>query len=141
MLVYQHHFDEQAPGDVCEAKLQARHTLLVALDRTLRSIPHRHALLILGDFNTHLDAAPPCCPLPDPSGHTNSNAVDLAELLSSHSLRMSFVLRMAARTPRIVVHWDKRQDHAQTYVITRAGMLRACSTVRAEWLLPFLITK
>ena len=58
-VVMYNHYMAEAPNDESDALLQARHHVWTALDRTLSSIPRRHALLVLGDFNTHLQCTPP----------------------------------------------------------------------------------
>ena len=137
LIAYNFYLDDQAPGDVHEAKMQARHSFWTALDSTLRSIPRRHSLLLLGDLNLHANSAPPCCPLADPSGHVSCDNDHFQEILCSHMLR-TVPLAHGCRNTTYRSSIGQAVGSRPDYVITRASMLHSLGQVRAEWTLPFL---
>ena len=138
LIVYNHYVDLQAPSDGQDASLEARHLLFTALERTISSIPQRHALLVLGDFNMHLPVCHPVCSCPDPSGEVSQDAEHLSEVLCSYGLRV-LNTGHGTRGTTFRTSLSSLRGTRPDLVIARASMIKCIDAVRTEWSAGFLV--
>ena len=135
---YNHVVLDEASAEAHDAALQARHAFWTALDRTICSIPRRHALLVLGDFNVHVGISLPGCAVSDPSGRCSPDEEMFQELLSRHSLRV----QNSGKGAHGVSFRSSMQSTRGTrpdYALVRANMVQCTSHVTVSWSAPFLV--
>ena len=110
------------------------------LGRTLASIPGRHPLLVLGDFNVKLPRRLPAIPCKDPCGHLSFDSEDVLALLTQYDLVMrneragcagiTYQSSNSATPPRTGSRID--------YCFIRRSMRSCSSLTKVCWDTPFL---
>ena len=119
-------------------RLPQRHEVWNSLDMVLASIPRRHLLVVLGDFNTCLPRHPPEVPCRDPSGRNSPDDTDLLTIMQQHELSLA-----NTRTGRAGITYQQGSSipplsgSRLDLCLVRTAMLCCCTMNAPCWRVPY----
>ena len=134
LIAYNKPLPWSGDGESFAASLEVRASFWECLEHVLQSIPKRHGLLLLGDYNCYLPRYSPYVPCSDPSGSTSQDHQEFIAILERHALGL---LNMQAGRHGITFQntttCSPRTGSRLDLVITRLNMRSHCSLDHILW--------